>query len=103
MIKVIPSHTPWCFSATYGSNHLSDRKWLWDHLANISRNYSGSLFVGGDFNEVLKSRDKVGGNCINPNRSNLFWNYLNQCKLVDLGHKVVNTPGPTRSIEIGTT
>ncbi|XP_019251154.1 PREDICTED: uncharacterized protein LOC109230077 [Nicotiana attenuata] len=43
--------------------------------------------MGGDFNEVLKARDKFGGNPIKPNRSNLFWNCVNSCQLVDLGFK----------------
>ena len=59
----------------------------WDNLFTISRSYVGNWFVCGDFNEVLKARDKFGRNSINPNRSNLFWNCLNESKLVDLGNE----------------
>ncbi|XP_019251211.1 PREDICTED: uncharacterized protein LOC109230139 [Nicotiana attenuata] len=47
----------------------------------------GSWLVGGDFNEVLKARDKHGGNNLSTNSSNHFWSCLNHCKLVDLGFK----------------
>lgn len=87
IVKILPSHIPRLFLAIYASNLLTDRKLLWEDLVVISRNFSGNWFVGGDFNEVLKARDKLEGNTINPNRSNLLWNYLNEYKLVDLGYK----------------
>ncbi|XP_070002075.1 uncharacterized protein [Nicotiana sylvestris] len=42
---------------------------------------------GGDFNELLKARDKFGGDNLNTKRSNKLWICLNSCKLVDLGFK----------------
>ncbi|XP_075091919.1 uncharacterized protein LOC142172057 [Nicotiana tabacum] len=41
----------------------------------------------GDFNEVLKARDKFGGNRISATRANHFWNCINKCNLIDLGFK----------------
>lgn len=49
--------------------------------------YKGSWLVGGDFNKVLKDREKHRGNIIITNRSKHFWSCLKQCKLVDLGFK----------------
>ncbi|XP_019246277.1 PREDICTED: uncharacterized protein LOC109225925 [Nicotiana attenuata] len=87
MVKVLPDHTPWLFSAIYASNVLANRKLLWESLVTISKSYPNNWFLGGDFNEVLKARDKFGGNPINPSRSNLFWDCLNECNLLDLGYK----------------
>lgn len=41
----------------------------------------------GDFNEVLQDNEKLGGRTINYNNTNLFWNCLNKCRMVDLGVK----------------
>nr|XP_016515200.1 PREDICTED: uncharacterized protein LOC107831916 [Nicotiana tabacum] len=87
MVKVLPSHTLWLFSAIYASTILADRKLLWDSLVTISKSNTGNWFIGEEFNEVVKARDKFGGNPINLSRSNLFWNCLNECRLVDLGYK----------------
>ncbi|XP_019258278.1 PREDICTED: uncharacterized protein LOC109236539 [Nicotiana attenuata] len=87
MVKVKPDHPPWLFSAIYASNLISERKLLWEQLTTIARTTTHNWFIGGDFNEVLKARDKFGGNPINLNRSNQFWNYINKCNLIDLGYK----------------
>nr|XP_016433117.1 PREDICTED: uncharacterized protein LOC107759646 [Nicotiana tabacum] len=87
MVKVSPDHPPWLFSAIYASNLLENRKFLWEYLITISKNIKTNWFIGGDFNEVLKARDKFGGNPINLSRNNLFWNCINECNLIDLGYK----------------
>ncbi|XP_019224694.1 PREDICTED: uncharacterized protein LOC109206328 [Nicotiana attenuata] len=87
MVKVRPDQPPWFFSAIYASNILSERKLLWEQLTTIARTTSENWFIGGDFNEVLKARDKFGGNPINLSRSNQFWNCINKYNLIDLGYK----------------
>ncbi|XP_070018047.1 uncharacterized protein [Nicotiana sylvestris] len=87
IVKVLPLNPPLFFSAIYASNHIEDRKALWDSLVDISKNHRGSWFVGGDFNEVLKAIDKFRGHPINTQRSNSFWNCINNCHLVYLGFK----------------
>ncbi|XP_019265527.1 PREDICTED: uncharacterized protein LOC109243087 [Nicotiana attenuata] len=87
MVKVSPDHPPWLFSAIYANNLLANRKLLWEDLITISKNIKTNWFIGGDFNEVLKARNKFGGNPINLSRSNLFWNCINECNLLDLGYK----------------
>ncbi|XP_019231008.1 PREDICTED: uncharacterized protein LOC109211873 [Nicotiana attenuata] len=84
MVQVRPNHTPWLFSAIYASPLLVDRNMLWEQLATLSRTVNNNWFVGGDFNEVLKARDKFGGNPINLSRSNNFWKCINTCQLIDL-------------------
>ncbi|XP_075092464.1 uncharacterized protein LOC142172691 [Nicotiana tabacum] len=87
MVKVRPNHPPWLFSAIYASNILAERKLLWEKLITISNTLGNNWFIGGDFNEVLKARDKFGGNPINLSRSNLFCNCIKRCHLIDLGYK----------------
>lgn len=41
----------------------------------------------GDFNKVLKARDKFDGNNISINRENWFWNCFEKCNFIDLGFK----------------
>ena len=39
----------------------------------------------GDFNEILSSTDKCGGNLVNMKRAQIFKNCLDVCNLIDLG------------------
>ncbi|XP_075076902.1 uncharacterized protein LOC142163507 [Nicotiana tabacum] len=86
-IKVAPDDSKWLFSAIYASGHIHDRIRFWQSLEDMATVYKGNWFVAGDFNEVLKARDKFGGNNTNNSRSTHFWNCLNQCRIVDLGFK----------------
>lgn len=53
---------------------------LYDH-------YKGLQIIGGDFNEILHSREKFGGRPINNTCLNQFTDCTNYCNLVDLGYK----------------
>lgn len=85
MVKVISSPSKWLLPTIYASTNYDGRIRLWDYLVDIASIFKDSWLVGGDFNEILKSRDKFKGERINCNRNNNFWNFLNRCKLVDLG------------------
>ncbi|XP_075091723.1 uncharacterized protein LOC142171904 [Nicotiana tabacum] len=87
MVKVHSPPNFFFLSAIYASNTLSDGIKLWDHLVDIAFVFKGGWLVGGDFNEVLKSKDKFGGNSISAIRANHFWNRINKCNLFDLGFK----------------
>ena len=39
----------------------------------------------GDFNEILSSTDKCGGNLVNMKRAQIFKDCLDVCNLIDLG------------------
>lgn len=87
MIKVSPNHPAWLFSAIFARNLLENRKLLWENLITISKNIKTNWFIGGDFNGILKAKNKFGGNTINLSRINLFWNCINEYNLLDLGYK----------------
>ncbi|KAK4710478.1 hypothetical protein R3W88_004991 [Solanum pinnatisectum] len=82
MVKVLSENYSWLFSALYASNEF-----LWDSLRRISQTHSGPWFLGGDFNEVLQAKDKLGGKSINNNHTNILWHRLNKCNMIDLGFK----------------
>lgn len=70
MVKVTPSYNPWIFTTIYDNNTYATRRILWEMLRLIPENYKCSWLVGGGVNEILKARDKQGGNCISSPRTN---------------------------------
>lgn len=44
--------------------------------------------IGGDFKNIVNSSEKLGGRPLHLNRFSKLWNYINNCKLIDLGFKV---------------
>jgi hypothetical protein len=48
-------------TAVYAMNQLTERKGLWRDLARLKQAVSGPWGVMGDFNNVLCSRDRIGG------------------------------------------
>lgn len=81
----------WFISIVYASIDFQTRIDLWDQLSyfydNLISREGMSWLVGGDFNEILIVGEKFGGSRINPYRSNLFWNYINHCNLIELGFR----------------
>ncbi|KAH0778499.1 hypothetical protein KY290_004926 [Solanum tuberosum] len=86
-IKVLPNSPSWFFSTVYASPNFNTRTDLWKELCSLSSTINGECLTGGEFNEVLHAREKLGGNNINHNRASLFWNCLNECKMIDLRFK----------------
>ncbi|KAH0669595.1 hypothetical protein KY289_024088 [Solanum tuberosum] len=56
-------------------------------LTNISRSMKGDWVIWGDFSEILKASEKLGGRGINLSRVNAFQKCLDHCNMVDLGYK----------------
>ncbi|XP_058784780.1 uncharacterized protein LOC131659636 [Vicia villosa] len=54
-------------SAIYAHNQLSKRRELWDNIKDVSKGMKGPWIIIGDFNNVLKVHDRVGGNEVHPN------------------------------------
>ncbi|GAU38712.1 hypothetical protein TSUD_396400 [Trifolium subterraneum] len=51
-------------TAIYAQNHLEKRRRLWKDIENIHAHQSGPWFLMGDFNNVLKSQDRIGGRTV---------------------------------------
>ncbi|XP_047256075.1 uncharacterized protein LOC124888831 [Capsicum annuum] len=87
MVKVIPDPKPWLFSVVYASPDLSTRLSLWEELCQLAQSHNEDWLIGGDFNEVLSSNEKLGGNYPSPKRILEFRQCLDNCSMIDLGYK----------------
>lgn len=87
MVKVNTDPHSWIFSTLHSSNDYKRQTTLWENLFRISCNYQGECLIGRAFNEVLQDKDIFGGRGINNNRDINIWNFLDQCKMLDLGFK----------------
>lgn len=43
--------------------------------------------MGGDFNDIICSNEKIGGRPMNLSRTTKLWKNINNCNLIDLGFK----------------
>ena len=85
MVKVRASNIIWLLSSIYASPRLEERKLLWGNLANVASLHQLPWLMLGDYNELLSSHDKLGGNPLNPRQVQLFKECLDACGMVDLG------------------
>ncbi|KAG5524194.1 hypothetical protein RHGRI_031004 [Rhododendron griersonianum] len=77
----------WATSFIYGCPNKDGRDQVWEDLRCIGRSeFLPWLFIG-DFNEILSTSDKLGGNTPNLRRLSSFHGMLNACGLVDLEFK----------------
>ena len=85
LVTPIYSNTPWLLSAVYASRRFAERRLLWDNLKIVSDLHSFPWVMAGDFNEVLIGEDKYGGKAVNISRALQFQDYLDSCKMIDIG------------------
>lgn len=69
MVQVTTDTNPWLLSAIYARNYFSLRKNFWNELIDLSNNTKGEWLIKGDFNEVLRGSEKLGGRNINSFRA----------------------------------
>ena len=84
-VKVCHSNLNWFISAIYVSSHLVKRRLVWSNLSEIAKHHNLPWLMLGDFNEVLSSEEKFGGNQINLNKALEFKECLENCNFLDLG------------------
>lgn len=77
--------TVWNFCGIYGWARGSEKYRTWDLMRTICRMYSGPFLFGGDFNEVLESKEKRGGAEVNFRSMANFNQVLRDCELMDIG------------------
>ncbi|XP_075668491.1 uncharacterized protein LOC142638352 [Castanea sativa] len=85
VVKVCESNTCWVLSSIYASPRLAERKLLRKNLSSVAPIHSLPWLMLGDFNELLSSQDKFGGNPLITSRVLLFKECLDSCGMVDLG------------------
>ncbi|RVW33074.1 putative ribonuclease H protein [Vitis vinifera] len=70
-------------SAVYGPNNSALRKDFWVELSDIAGLASPRWCVGGDFNVIRRSSEKLGGSRLTPSMKD-FDDFISDCELIDL-------------------
>ncbi|KAK1310887.1 hypothetical protein QJS10_CPA08g00722 [Acorus calamus] len=89
-VTLIESGLSFYVTIVYGSNSPADRQILWADLLRKAPHISIPWLVGGDFNEVRYTNEKLGGRALQTNRLMNFNSCIGQCNLFDL-HATGNT------------
>ncbi|KAF7154196.1 hypothetical protein RHSIM_Rhsim01G0175200 [Rhododendron simsii] len=74
----------WAATFVYGCPTHAGKERVWGELRNIASFERLPWLCIGDFNQVLRVSDKVGGNIPDSGRIDAFHDMLNDCGLVDL-------------------
>ena len=61
-VKVCYSNLTWFILAIYASPRWAERRLVWYNLSEIATLHNHPWLMIGDFNEILSSEDKFGGN-----------------------------------------
>ncbi|KAK1274063.1 hypothetical protein QJS04_geneDACA010725 [Acorus gramineus] len=76
---------PFFLTTIYASNSFSDRLTLWDDLEELAaQTINSPWIIGGDFNEVRFSNEKIGARSIYSQRALRFNQCIESCHLNDL-------------------
>lgn len=70
----------------YAAPTVSRRSGLWEKLKTVIEGVDGPLFIGGDFNTILRL-DETGGNGQLSTDSVAFGEWINELHLIDMGFK----------------
>ncbi|XP_020242621.1 uncharacterized protein LOC109820840 [Asparagus officinalis] len=68
-------------TAVYAFNQAEGRKSLWEELISFKGNVNCPWLVGGDFNAIINSDEKIGGNQMNDAGADDFQNFINSSQL----------------------
>ncbi|XP_058764837.1 uncharacterized protein LOC131638301 [Vicia villosa] len=71
-------------TAIYGKNQLEQRKLLWKTIANIQPSNQDPWCLMGDFNNVLKARDRIGGRLITDSEYVDLWDMMTSAGLTEM-------------------
>ncbi|XP_074315296.1 uncharacterized protein LOC141651483 [Silene latifolia] len=75
------------FTMVYGMNKLADREPLWDSLRKYHSGLNGPWLVGGDFNAIMASNERIGGAPITNAEMRPLSQLAHDCQLTDLSAK----------------
>ena len=85
LVKPLHSNSFWLLSAIYASPRIVERRWLWDNLRMIADMEDLPWVIMGDFNDVLRDNEKLGGNGVCLNRALDYQRCMDYCSMIDLG------------------
>ncbi|XP_075663039.1 uncharacterized protein LOC142632542 [Castanea sativa] len=76
----------WRFTGFYGEPDTQKRIESWDLLRSLNHKFRVPWLCAGDFNELVRSEEKLGGNRRSHNQMQLFQDAINACGFIDLGY-----------------
>jgi hypothetical protein len=76
----------WRLIGIYGEPRWDDKYKTWDKLRELNANHNLPWVVIGDFNEIMFSHEKEGGNPRPNSFMQAFQDALTDCELEDLGY-----------------
>ncbi|XP_019266923.1 PREDICTED: uncharacterized protein LOC109244316 [Nicotiana attenuata] len=71
-------------TVVYAFNTKEERRSLWNYIENMNRNLGGPWIIMGDFNAVLHTDDRVGGNPVSLAEVIEFQKCIDQCDLMEM-------------------
>ena len=75
----------WRFIGFYGELVTHLRHESWSKLRQLNSRFNLPWLCARDFNEILRSNEKHGGNTRSQSQMQLFRNVINECGFLDLG------------------
>ena len=75
----------WRFTGFYGEPNTQNRHEAWARLKNLKSRGSAPWICAGDFNEITKQSEKMGGRIRPHGQMQAFREVLNECGFIDLG------------------
>ena len=85
-VRVVESSDKiWRLTGIYGEPRWEDKYKTWDKIRELNGQFSMPWVIIGDFNEILFSHEKEGGNPRPQGYMQAFRDVLSDCELYDLG------------------
>ena len=75
----------WRLTGFYGELETARRSEAWNTLRNLKSHFDSPWLCCGDFNEIIKQDEKVGGAFRSHNQMQLFRDVIDDCGFMDLG------------------
>ena len=77
---------PWHFTGFYGYPETHKHSESWHILRTLNHNSPLSWLCASDFNEIVKSHEKLGGRTRPKNQMRDFRDVLDECSFTDLDY-----------------
>ncbi|XP_050264146.1 uncharacterized protein LOC126708397 [Quercus robur] len=79
------SENEWRFTGFYGEPETSRRIEAWNKLRSLNSRQNRPWLCAGDFNEIIRHDEKLGGPRREHNQMQLFRDVIDECGFMDLG------------------
>ena len=71
------------FCNLYAPNNIKERSKFWEYILTVQASLPFPWCIGGDFNTVLASSERIGGPC-NPNSLHNFREFILRARVIDI-------------------